>query len=262
MIFRMIVKICGITSSADARLVLSAGADWIGLNLVAGPRRIDLESAVDIVRELQSRESRDPANQSNIAKAHANQAMGKPTAQAHESFPPSRVVALVNVDDARMLDDTIRTLTLVGIRQFQLYGLVGPEHIHRLCELGLDAIHVQRVSDDSSFDELDRFLAACDSARPAYLLLDAAATGAEPRGRLSGGTGRKANWVAIERAGSANRFAGYPPVLLAGGLKPQNVADAIRMLKPDGVDVSSGVERAPGVKDPSSVVQFIAQARA
>jgi phosphoribosylanthranilate isomerase len=58
-----------------------------------------------------------------------------------------------------------------------------------------------------------------------------------------GGTGRTVDW---DRAAS---FAARRPVLLAGGLRPENVAEAIRRVKPAGIDVSSGVESAPGVKD-------------
>lgn len=71
-----------------------------------------------------------------------------------------------------------------------------------------------------------------------------------------GGTGRQASWAL------AARLAGRRPVVLAGGLTPENVADAIGSVKPYGVDVSSGVEREPGVKDRDKVVRFVANARA
>ncbi len=70
-----------------------------------------------------------------------------------------------------------------------------------------------------------------------------------------GGTGERVDWnIAAE---IAHEF----PILLAGGLKPENVADAIRAVRPWGVDVSSGVERAPGVKDHEKVRQFIEAAK-
>jgi phosphoribosylanthranilate isomerase len=70
-----------------------------------------------------------------------------------------------------------------------------------------------------------------------------------------GGTGVKVDW---ERAATLAREW---RVVLAGGLNPENVAEAIVAVRPYGVDVSSGVEEAPGVKDPDKVARFLANAR-
>jgi phosphoribosylanthranilate isomerase len=71
-----------------------------------------------------------------------------------------------------------------------------------------------------------------------------------------GGTGKKLNWdLAVE----AKKFG--KPVFLAGGLTPENVADAVRQVRPFGVDVSSGVEASPGKKDPAKVQAFIKAVR-
>jgi phosphoribosylanthranilate isomerase len=72
-----------------------------------------------------------------------------------------------------------------------------------------------------------------------------------------GGTGKKADWFA-----AADLARTYPRLLLAGGLTPENVAQAIGTVRPWGVDVSSGVERAPGHKDPDAIHAFIRHARA
>ncbi|MCB0084535.1 MAG: hypothetical protein KDE47_26530, partial [Caldilineaceae bacterium] len=71
-----------------------------------------------------------------------------------------------------------------------------------------------------------------------------------------GGTGKKADWTVA--AGLAQEYAG---LLLAGGLTPQNVAQAIRTVQPWGVDVASGVERAPGQKDHDLVAEFVKAAK-
>jgi len=72
-----------------------------------------------------------------------------------------------------------------------------------------------------------------------------------------GGTGEKFNWdLAVE----AQKFG--KPIFLAGGLTPENVADAVRQVRPFAVDVSSGVESAPGKKDAAKVRAFIAAVRA
>lgn len=81
-------------------------------------------------------------------------------------------------------------------------------------------------------------------------VVDAAAPG------RYGGTGTTADWAAA--AGLARRR----PVMLAGGLTPDNVAAAIRRVRPLGVDVSSGIEQAPGRKDPARLRAFIRAARA
>jgi phosphoribosylanthranilate isomerase len=71
-----------------------------------------------------------------------------------------------------------------------------------------------------------------------------------------GGTGRQVDWS------RASLIARRRRIVLAGGLTPENVADAIRAVRPYGVDVSSGVEEAPGVKDAGKVARFVANARA
>ena len=69
------------------------------------------------------------------------------------------------------------------------------------------------------------------------------------------GTGQTADWS------EAARLARCAQLILAGGLNPTNVADAIRIVQPFGVDVSSGVERAPGSKDPKLIAEFVKAAR-
>jgi len=88
---------------------------------------------------------------------------------------------------------------------------------------------------------------------PATRFLVDAATAEAP-----GGTGAVADWTLARRAVETLGA----PVLLAGGLSPENVAGAIAAVGPWGVDVSSGVESAPGVKDHARIRRFIAAARA
>jgi len=84
---------------------------------------------------------------------------------------------------------------------------------------------------------------------PAAVLLDARVAGQH------GGTGRSLPWKLIEEVDFG------APVILAGGLTPENVAQAIRVVRPFGVDVASGVESAPGRKDPLKMRAFIDMAR-
>jgi phosphoribosylanthranilate isomerase len=70
-----------------------------------------------------------------------------------------------------------------------------------------------------------------------------------------GGTGRTIDWTAVAH------ITRQRPVILAGGLGPDNVGEAIRLARPAGVDVSSGVEAAPGIKDPDKMAAFVAAVR-
>jgi phosphoribosylanthranilate isomerase len=78
-------------------------------------------------------------------------------------------------------------------------------------------------------------------------LLDAAATG------QYGGTGKRSDWAVARRAAKSHR------IILAGGLTPENVAEAIRTVQPYAVDVASGVESRPGKKDPGKLRAFFAE---
>lgn len=215
---RMIVKVCGITTLADAQMALGAGADWIGLNLVAGPRRIDLTDALSILSDLAD---------------------------------PYRAVALVNLKDEAADESTLSALAKHDVHRLQLYGQVTAQGVATLSGRGFDIIYVQPVGDERSFDELDSFLTAFDAGGPEFVLFDSAV-----KGRV-GGTGQAANWEAIARARELGLFEAWPPVILAGGLTPENVATAISRTLPDGVDVSTGVESAPGHKDPRKVEAFL-----
>ncbi len=108
-----------------------------------------------------------------------------------------------------------------------------------------------RVNDRSDLDQIDRYLAKCAGAGalPGAALVDAHVEG------QFGGTGQTAPWELL-----AN-FRPRVPLILAGGLTPENVAEAIRMVRPYGVDVASGVESSPGRKDPDKVKRFIAAVR-
>lgn len=88
---------------------------------------------------------------------------------------------------------------------------------------------------------------------------DAAVLDAQVKGAL-GGTGVSLAWSALSASIAARRLV--QRVWLAGGLSPENVETAVRAARPSGVDVSSGVERAPGIKDPERMRAFLQAVRA
>lgn len=77
-----------------------------------------------------------------------------------------------------------------------------------------------------------------------------------------GGTGVANDWDEVIEAQRGGAFANLPPLIAAGGLRPQNVADVIRAVRPFAVDVSSGVERERGVKSEEMIEQFVHNVRA
>ena len=200
------VKICGLTSVADAVAAAEAGADMIGLMLYAGsPRHISLTQAAEISRAL----------------------------------PPFvlKVGVFVNPEEALVS-------RAIAECQLSLLQFHGDEPSEFCTQFGLMSMKALRVQNADSLAVLEHY--ATDA-----FLLDAYA----PNGL--GGTGEKFNWdLAVE----AQKFC--KPIFLAGGLTPENVADAVRQVRPFAVDVSSGVEAAPGMKDAAKVRAFIAAVRA
>ncbi len=199
----MIVKVCGVTTPADADGSVALGVDWLGLNFVpSSPRCIDVTTA---------RAIRDAVGERAL------------------------LVGVV----ADMTEAELRALQKdAGLDRLQLHGDEPPELVRRLAPHAFKAL---RVGDDADVARADAY--------EGLLLVDAKAPGA------LGGTGKTVDFAL------AARIARSRPVLLAGGLKPGNVADAIRAVAPFGVDVASGVERSPGVKDLAAVQAFVEEAR-
>jgi phosphoribosylanthranilate isomerase len=129
----------------------------------------------------------------------------------------------------------------LGLRAIQTYEM-SPEDTFPFAH-----IPSFRVKDTASLDGIRSYVAV---RKPAAVLVDAFVEGE------MGGTGTRAPWQLL--AG----FDPGVPLILAGGLTPENVADAIRTVRPWGVDVASGVESSPGVKDPGKVRAFVAAVRA
>ena len=107
-----------------------------------------------------------------------------------------------------------------------------------------------RVKDRDGLEQIRHFVevATALGRPPSAVLLDSFVDG------QMGGTGHKAPWPLL---------AGFDlgvPIILAGGLTPDNVAEAISLVRPWGVDVASGVESAPGRKDPSKMAEFVRNA--
>jgi phosphoribosylanthranilate isomerase len=199
------IKICGITSRADAEAAAAAGADLLGFVFhPESPRHVTVQTARDIARQL----------------------------------PPhvARVGVFVNAAEEMVA----QAIGECGLSLLQFHGEETPQYCLRFGVMSMKAFRVRNA-------EMLRAL-------PAYhtdaWLLDAYAPG-QP-----GGTGATFNWDLAVEAARLGR-----PIFLAGGLTPENVAQAVSRVRPFGVDVSSGVEITPGKKDVARMRAFIAAAR-
>jgi phosphoribosylanthranilate isomerase len=198
------VKICGLTSVADAEACVDLGADAIGLNFWNGSARRCDES---IAREISAR-----------VRGRA-------------------LVVGVFVDAE--LPEIARITREVGLDCVQLHG---DEPAELLAQLLPHAYKALRVRGPEIATEVTRYPGE-------HVLLDAYVKG------MPGGTGATFDWAL------AAQIARVRKLTLAGGLVPDNVAEAVRAVRPYCVDTASGVESAPGVKDAELVARFVANAR-
>ncbi len=134
----------------------------------------------------------------------------------------------------------------VGLAEVQLHGDESPEYIERLN--GRRVIKALRVRDHGFIEQARAFRAAGVCG----ILLDAFSA------QTRGGSGKRFDWDLVAGARDAGLLEADTPLILAGGLTPDNVRAGIRRVRPWGVDVSSGVEDEPGVKSPEKIARFIA----
>ncbi len=141
----------------------------------------------------------------------------------------------------------------VGITRVQLHGCEPPEIINAI---SVPCWKVFRVRDESFAEEIrDWYGRLGADAQVEAIMLDAY------NPHAAGGTGESFNWELVVRAHRDGRMDDLPPIILAGGLDPDNVAEAIARVRPWAVDVSSGVESSPGVKDMAKVEAFLRAVR-
>lgn len=220
----MWIKICANTNVEDAQLAAELGADAVGFVLAPSKRRVTPEQAARITPHL----------------------------------PVS--VERVGVFDWIDAEEIAHAVRIARLNAIQLHG--NPDHTlaRRLHDLFHREVKIiQTVHWKVGVDETN-------SATVAKQLREIASEGIADRvlidskvGAATGGTGITFDW---EQARTTLAESSGPlKLIVAGGLRPENVAEAIARLKPWGVDVASGVESAPGKKDPAKLADFIKQAR-
>lgn len=189
------VKICGITDLASAQVAVEAGADAVGFVFADSVRKIPVETAAAIARELPGRILRVAV-------------LLRPDQTEVRSILSRFPADLVQADFGTIQD-------------------------------GVGLLPVFREGDD---DALEEYLSGTVARRFHY------------EGRSSG-AGEAVDWQHAARLARKGRMT------LAGGLTPANVATALETVQPYGVDVSSGVEAKPGVKDHGKIKDFISEVR-
>lgn len=216
------IKVCGVTRSSDAAGVAAAGADAIGLNFYeASPRCVSIDTA----REL------------------AAVVAGGPT--------------VVGVFVNATADHIAEVASAVPLGAIQLHGDEPSEFVATLPK-SVPLLRAFRI-DDRGLAPVAEYARQCQGIRPLDgVLLDAAVAPAEGESQAYGGTGHRLDWAGV---GKERRLVEGSPVILAGGLKAENVARAIALSHADGVDTASGVESSPGVKDAEKVRRFVEEAK-
>ena len=196
----LFVKICGITSEADALLAVGMGASAVGFVFAPSPRQMAPVAVADIVKRL----------------PHETVTVG-----VFRDEAPQRVIDITNQ---------------IGLRAVQLHGVESIEDTQWIrSRVGWTI---------KAFPAGHRNIARFGEYGAQTLLID----GANP------GSGELFDWRLAEGVVDPRRL------LVSGGLDPDNVGAAVAHLQPWGVDVSSGVESAPGVKDPGRLRAFITAA--
>ncbi|HEX8238097.1 MAG TPA: phosphoribosylanthranilate isomerase [Abditibacteriaceae bacterium] len=211
---RVLVKICGTTSVADAQLAARAGADYLGIIIdhAPSPRSVSPHTAQEI--------------------------------EVSTHLPAVAVTVNKTLCELLNLSDTLQPTAL------QLHG---DESVQLVRDLKRHDLTVW-VACSGSAEEIKRRALAMTDAGADAILIDARIT--TPEGIVYGGTGHRSDWnCARELVERQLR------VILAGGLDPENVAEAIEFVRPWMVDVISGVEVQKGVKDAEKVQRFVEAAR-
>jgi phosphoribosylanthranilate isomerase len=221
------VKICGITNLEDALTAVEAGADALGFVFYEkSPRNVDPEVAGEIAARLpvQLEKVGVFVNESFEHMESVARDVGLTAIQLHMEMPP-----LGEKQQEMKPPEKLKRYIVLPVRQFF-------DEEGRFDSFAMSARE----------DETDKWVSAffLDSGTPEKV----------------GGTGRTFDWQAAVPVAEVIQQAGFS-LVVAGGLTPTNVAEAIRVLTPWGVDVSSGVESKPGKKDPEKVRAFVSAVR-
>ncbi len=232
------VKICGITNLEDALVAVDAGADAVGFVFYEkSPRKVDVETAREIVKQLPQQVEKVGVFVGNTDCLSILYDAGLTAIQLVLTMD-GRADGSQRASGLGALPQPPRVYTSFPVAEFL-------DDQDKVKALAAKFAHLRRKSDDCPplsqgvFDTF--FLDSGNGLRP-------------------GGTGTSFDWRKAVPLAEGMRQGGLK-LVVAGGLNPDNVADAIEVLQPWGVDVSSGVEARPGKKDPEKVRAFVQAVR-
>ena len=240
------IKVCGITSPDDAEIVCRCGADAIGLNFYAASSRfVETQLAVEIAKSI---------DEYVLAEGRQVSKVG-----VFVNLPIDEVVTIARACQLDFVqfhgDESPSTVgelrSILGSSQSQLSERSHPGVIRAVRTGAANGAGEPDTQADteSAFEKVNQEISHWIGAGAEAILLDAAAPG------LYGGTGNVVDWSVVPT------LVCDVPLILAGGLTPDNVAEAIQVSGVSIVDTASGVESSPGVKDPGLVVAFVDNAR-
>ncbi|CAE7944417.1 TRP1, partial [Symbiodinium sp. KB8] len=256
----VLVKVCGVRREEDASCAVSAGANLIGVIFAKSKRQASQEEATGLVaavRRFGERSGRLLRPTESAATAAAA-ALAKQAAALRSACQRPLVVG-VFLDQA--LEEVSKTTTATDVDVVQLHGDESPDFVRELRAQLPDRwiIKVAHLPPTSSgegaspeeLEELRRklmgYCEVCDS-----ILLDTAVKGSN-----SGGTGAAFDWAVVRVVQEQWQI----PVIVAGGLTDTNVAELVASVGPFGVDVASGVEDAPGIKNSEKTPRYVREAK-
>ena len=254
-----IVKVCGITNAEDALVACQSGANLIGVIFAEkSKRKASADDAKQVVQAVQSFGERQSATDWT---AYKSQSKLSPllhfTRNANilaSTATPQRplVVGVFQNQDPAFIRQMVENC---GLDLVQLHGSEGMEAASPE-NFGVPAIRVVDIAVDSETGEtaegaVETILETVTND-PVAILLDTSIKGKKE----GGGTGQSFDWTVAERVQGAGL-----PVIVAGGLTADSVPDCVGLIRPFGVDVSSGVEASPGMKDAEKVRDFVQGAR-
>ena len=234
------VKICGLRTEDDVRAALHAGADAFGLIFAPSRRQVTPNHARQLVAAAHAIPI-PPLHVGEGARGRGQEATPSGAVSTARASDPLAIGVFVNEPVERIAE----IAAFVGLDAVQLSGDEPPEVCAVVAQAtGLPVLRALRLRMADDLPLLDEYALA-----GATLMLDTPADDGS-----YGGTGRPGDWRLAAEA--ARRW----PIILAGGLTPDNLAEALAVVAPRGVDVSSGVE-TNGAKDAAKIAAFLRVAR-